>query len=439
MSTSNTSIAVVASEQQALTQPVTPSQTSAQADVISAAQAEIALTPAQIDKLPVPQFKQQYGLRVKELALVTAERDELATQLKELKPAADRLNDLGGEPFIKEAVDAANHYLTIATIPRGPDGRITQKHKEAGQRFVDMLATISPPSAELMEAVMNDHYGGRAWDGFATALWGRVPSNSEWEATKAFIDGGYQTQTIIAAPQDDALPAYCYTTDDYGNKIEIPEYVALERRKEAKIKGLEAKLESLSEQQNAKTATQKANEERTTAQQEAERLKEYRKAAFKPVEETILTQMPDAATNPKALKLRRLLEVAAEEAGGENLKLGLDHARLNQMGKAHGLLAGLQAKIRVAVAEEALDWIQRQGAPTIDQQLKKVKDADTAISSATAANAIPYRPQRSDYPNDLKGDEKWRYDRAVHRATYKTRFPDEQTYVTQTTRPAAAA
>lgn len=434
----DSSTAVAIPESQALTQPPATVQQSPAVVPVTTDQAGIGLVPGitadEIAKVP-KKFRESHDSLVKDFATVKAEKEELATQLLELKPAAEELEKLGGLPYIREAVDASNTYLAIASIPLGGEGKITRKHFDAGQKFVDKIYEISPPSGEIMELVMNQLYGGKAWDQFADWLFGHKPSDAEVDAVKQFIANGYQLQAApIVANGNGKYPAFCY--DYEGN--EIPENVAYVKSQTQALTTANSKVETFLKEQNVKTAAQKQQEEQSRAAQETDRQKNYREKAFEPVNNTVLTHFPDAATNPKAQELKDYLEFKAEKIGGENLKLALEAARLNQMGVANGKLAGIQANIRVEIAKLATNWLQAQGAPTIREQLDKVKNADSATAPSTADGSIPFRPERSDYPNTLDGDTKWRYDVAVHRATYKGRFPDAQAYVTQTTRPKAS-
>lgn len=434
----DSSTAVAIPESQALTQQPATVQPSPAADPISAAQADIGLVPAgvtpeQIAKVPKP-FRDAHELLVKDHAVVKAAKEELAIQLSELKPAAEELDRLGGLPFVREAVNASNTYLSLATIPLGPDGKITQKHRDVGQKFVDEVATISPPSAALMEDVMQAHYGGKAWDQFAGWMFGHNPSDAEVDAVKQFIANGYQLQAApIAANGNGKYPAFCYDFDG----VEIPENVAYVKSQQQALTTAKTQVDTFLKEQNVKSAAQKQQEEQSRTAQETDRQKNYREKAFEPVNNTVLTHFPDAATNPKAQELKDYLEFKAEKIGGENLKMALEAARLNQMGVANGKLAGIQANIRVEIAKLATNWLQAQGAPTIREQLDKVKNADTAIPTGAETGGIPYRPEREDYPNTLAGDEAWRLAKHTHRATYKDRIPDWYEYIAQTTRPKA--
>lgn len=433
MSTSTEAVAVL-NQQQALTPQAPASPSSPVAEPISAAQADIALTDNPVHKLPVAQFREQYDLRVKELTAVTAENTELAIQLKDLKPAAEKLEALGGLPYIEQAVDASNTYLAIASIPLDGEGKITRKHFDAGQKFVDKIYEISPPSGEIMELVMNQLYGGKAWDQFADWMFGHKPSDAEVDAVKQFIANGYQLQAApIAANGNGKYPAFCYDFDG----VEIPENVAYVKSQQQALTTAKTQVDTFLKEQNVKSAAQKQQEEQSRTAQETDRQKNYREKAFEPVNNTVLAHFPDAATNPKAQELKDYLEFKAEKIGGENLKLALEAARLNQMGVANGKLAGIQANIRVEIAKLATNWLQAQGAPTIREQLDKVKNADTAIPTGVTTGGIPYRPEREDYPNTLAGDEAWRLAKHTHRATYKDRIPDWYEYIAQTTRPKA--
>jgi len=448
--------AVANRDSQALTTPASTSQALSTPDsgssVITADQAAINLSPEEIQKLPVPQFRKQYDLVKGEAAQWKAKHDELAIQLGEFTEIAEWVDEAGGKPYLQQAAEVSNLMTNSDAWQQRagePDDVYGRRRYASLQKLFDQMYAISPTNAPTMVAATSDYYGQASYKIFIDTFFGAPPTDAQLEAHHAFVANGYQLQ---AAPttDSDVLPPYCYAMDEYGQKVEIPENVAYfrsEKRREQREKqkeqqekqALKKQVESLSNGQVKKTEVDKQAEG-------AGREQKFREQVLSPVDEIVSKIYPTKTlqTEGKMRQLRSWIDSHIKETVGDELDKQLANARAGggQALIAEGKLSRLQAKIRLGAGEIAAKWcnIENIDSDVIQAQLTTVKTANAEPSTqAGLSNTVPSRPDRKAVDASGKRlyedgySKKWVEDASAHRQKYMHLYPNEKAYMDATT------